>query len=61
MMQGCGKLNYGDGRKYEGDFYSNHRSGQGTMEWPDGRRYFGAWQEGKQHGKGIMYLNGKVV
>lgn len=60
-MQGHGTLNYGDGRKYEGDFHANLRSGQGAMDWPDGRRYVGAWKEGKQHGKGIMIENGKVV
>ena len=58
MMQGQGVLSYTDGRKYEGEFYCNHRSGQGTMDWPDGKKYIGTWKEGKQHGKGIMLYNG---
>ena len=52
-MNGKGKLNWPDGRSYEGDFIDDNKEGEGHFIWPDTkdptkfRSYSGAWADGK--------------
>ena len=40
-MHGRGKLEFPDGRIYEGDYLDDLRDGFGIFAYPDGRRYEG--------------------
>ena len=61
-MDGIGIYFWGDGRKYEGEYYNDKKSGFGIYYWPDGRKYEGWWSKGKQHGLGTYmdFNQGKV-
>jgi len=39
MKHGQGKLNFPDGRCYEGNFDENDINGKGKLVWPDGTTY----------------------
>lgn len=52
-MDGTGIFTWPDGRKYEGEYKEDKKSGVGKFFWPDERAYYGFWEEGKQHGNGI--------
>jgi hypothetical protein len=51
-MHGSGVFTWPDGRKYDGEYYDDMKSGKGIFYWPDGRKYNGEWKNGKQHGVG---------
>jgi len=39
-MHGYGAYSWAeDGRKYEGQFQNDQKSGEGTLTWPDGRKF----------------------
>jgi len=40
-MHGKGKLEFVDGKKYDGDFIEDNKHGKGVFEWPDGKKYDG--------------------
>ena len=42
-MHGNGIFNWPDGKKYDGGYINDLRSGQGTFTWADGRKYIGEW------------------
>ena len=46
-MHGYGVYTWKNGRKFEGNFEYNKRSGRGIQTWPDGRVYDGEWLDGK--------------
>ena len=50
-MHGAGRLSYGNGTSYDGDFHSNYFQGLGTYTWADGAQYTGIWQRSKPLGK----------
>lgn len=54
-MHGHGRIEWADGRKYEGQYENDKKHGTGTFYWADGRKYEGGWKNGKQHGKGEYY------
>ena len=63
-MTGKGIMLYPDGRRYEGDFLDNQRSGYGVMiyqdssQYQEGSRYEGESLNDMRHGMGEMfYLN----
>lgn len=41
MMHGNGKLRWGQGIVYEGNFVYNCIAGEGTYDWPGGAKYIG--------------------
>jgi len=41
MMHGNGKLRWGQGIVYEGNFIYNCIAGDGTYDWPGGAKYIG--------------------
>ena len=40
-MNGKGVFNWGDGRKYEGEYKNDLKDGFGVFTWSDGRTYVG--------------------
>lgn len=42
-MNGQGKMEWNDGKIYEGKFIDDKREGLGYLLWPDGRKYEGEW------------------
>ncbi len=56
MMHGQGVYEWADGRKYEGPYVEDKKSGFGIFKWPDGKRYEGPWANGFQHGQGTFYF-----
>ena len=40
-MHGKGKVEWADGKVYEGDYENDKKHGFGTFSWPDGRKYVG--------------------
>lgn len=47
MMHGNGIQIWPDGRKYEGNYEFDKKSGFGVMEWSNGKKYEGYWLDGK--------------
>ncbi len=35
-----------DGRRYEGNYYEDQKTGHGVFNWTDGRMYDGFWKDG---------------
>ena len=54
-MNGKGKMQWPDGKYYEGDYVNDNKEGLGEFHWPDGKWYRGEWLNGKQHGDGSYY------
>jgi hypothetical protein len=51
-----------DGRKYEGDYEEDKRSGHGKWTYSDRKTYYiGGWKDGKQHGEGKMVVEDNTV
>ena len=46
-MHGKGKMIWGDGRIYEGEYFEDKKWGYGVFIWNDGRKYDGYWKDGK--------------
>mmetsp|Transcript_15586 Transcript_15586/g.38436 ORF Transcript_15586/g.38436 Transcript_15586/m.38436 type:complete len:424 (-) Transcript_15586:290-1561(-) len=55
LREGNGKLEYADGRTFEGLFKSDDAV-KGTLTFPDGAKYIGELNDGKRHGVGIYYF-----
>ena len=54
-----GKFEWGDGQKYEGEFYEGIFHGQGKYSWNKNKYYEGNWNYGEIHGKGKFVYNGE--
>jgi hypothetical protein len=54
-MNGEGKFEWPDGRKYEGGYKNDKKEGHGIFSWPDGRKFDGNWKNGRQDGEGKFY------
>ncbi|MBA2795240.1 hypothetical protein [Streptococcus porcinus] len=60
-MNGKGKLTYGNGDIYSGEFRDGQFSGLGTYKASSGWSYSGRFKNGQADGKGILKAkNGKV-
>ena len=55
------KIEYPDGRVYEGQVKNKKPNGVGTMRYPDGTIYTGDWVNGMRQGKGEIYLSGSAI
>ena len=56
---GRGKMTYGSGDVYEGDWEGGVRSGFGTVQWANGDGYTGDWERGEPTGEGArLFANG---
>lgn len=55
-IQGYGTNFYSEDEYYEGEWYTNKRSGWGRMYYEDGSVYEGEWYGDKRNGKGLLRL-----
>ncbi len=46
-MNGQGKLEWADGKSYEGEYKCDLKHGKGIFSWQDGRKYIGTWVNGQ--------------
>ncbi|MEQ8859431.1 MAG: hypothetical protein RIC56_12360 [Pseudomonadales bacterium] len=53
---GRARLEWPDGRVYDGDWVDGRPHGLGVEQTPDGSRYRGAWRNGHRDGHGILEL-----
>lgn len=51
-VSGSGKVEFFDGRSFEGTLRAGRKEGTGTYVWADGQSYRGEWQDDVQHGRG---------
>ena len=51
-VSGEGKVEFFDGRSYQGTLKNSRKEGMGTYIWADGNRYAGAWANDLQDGQG---------
>lgn len=52
-MEGEGRFEWVDGRKFQGCFSKGVMHGHGVYTWKDGRRYEGEYFQNKKHGQGV--------
>ena len=57
VISGEGKVQFLDGRSFEGTMRNGRKMGKGTYVWADGQRYEGDWADDKQSGKGKLTFN----
>lgn len=61
IISGEGRVQFLDGRLYEGTIRNNRKVGKGTHVWADGQRYEGDWVDDQPQGKGkLTFNNGDV-
>ena len=59
VISGAGKVQFLDGRSFEGTIKNGRKQGKGTYVWADGQRYEGDWVDDQQLGKGkLTFANG---
>ena len=59
VISGDGRVQFVDGRSFEGTVRNGRKQGKGTHVWADGQRYDGDWVDDQQHGKGkLTFANG---
>jgi hypothetical protein len=52
VISGEGKVEFFDGRSYQGPLRNGRKEGVGVYVWPDGQRYSGEWVNDLQQGRG---------
>jgi hypothetical protein len=52
QVSGEGRVEFFDGRSFQGVLREGRKTGAGTYVWADGQRYVGNWQDDLQHGQG---------
>jgi hypothetical protein len=61
VLSGEVRVEYSDGRRFEGTLQNGRKVGFGTHTWADGQRYAGLWRDDIQHGLGTFtFANGDV-
>ena len=61
VITGKGKVKYGNGSIYEGEFLDNQRNGKGVYKYNNGNVYTGEFKKNKKDGIGKMvYADGKI-
>lgn len=59
IISGEGRVQFLDGRSYEGTIKNGRKVGKGTHAWADGQRYEGDWVDDQQQGMGkLTFSNG---
>ncbi len=53
-MNGFGKMEWADGRSYEGEFKNDLKHGKGIYISENGNRYEGFWENGKMKNSGML-------
>ncbi|HLA29930.1 MAG TPA: C13 family peptidase [Pseudomonas sp.] len=54
LLQGQGRLDYGDGSYYQGQFKDGQFHGQGSLSYSDGSHYQGNFSKGTPNGEGTL-------
>ena len=57
VVSGDGRVQFLDGRSYEGEIRNGRKVGKGIHVWADGQRYEGDWVDNQQQGKGKLTFN----
>ena len=58
-ISGEGRVQFFDGRTFEGTVKNGRKQGKGSHVWADGQRYEGDWVDDQQQGKGkLTFSNG---
>ena len=58
-VSGSGKVEFSDGRSYQGALKDGRKTGVGTHVWADGLRYDGNWVDDVQTGRGkLVFVTG---
>lgn len=61
IISGDGKVQFLDGRSYEGTIKNGRKQGKSIHVWADGQRYEGDWVDDQQQGKGkLSFTNGDL-
>ena len=61
VISGEVRVEYSDGRRFEGTLQNGRKVGYGTHTWADGQRYAGLWNDDTQHGRGTFtFANGDI-
>ncbi len=61
VISGEGRVQFLDGRSFEGTVKNGRKQGRGTHVWADGQRYEGDWVDDQQQGQGkLTFNNGDV-
>lgn len=61
LLSSFARVEYPDGRVYEGDISNNFPQGNGVMKWPNNNLYQGGFLDGNMDGVGKMvYSNGDI-
>ncbi len=59
IISGNGRVEFTDGRSYQGALKNGRKTGLGTHVWADGLRYEGNWVDDVQSGRGkLVFVNG---
>lgn len=59
VISGDGRVQFLDGRSFEGTIRNGRKIGKGSYVWADGQRYEGDWVDDHQQGKGkLTFSNG---
>ncbi len=57
IISGEGRVQFLDGRTYEGTIRNGRKVGKATHVWADGQRYEGEWVDDQQQGRGKLTFN----
>ena len=61
IISGEGRVQFVDGRSFEGTVKNGRKVGKGSHVWADGQRYEGDWVDDQQQGRGTLtFSNGDV-
>jgi len=52
QVSGDGRIEFFDGRLFQGVLRDGRKTGVGTYTWADGQKYVGNWMDDAQHGQG---------
>ena len=57
VISGAGRVQFNDGRSFEGTIRNGRKQEKGTYIWADGQRYEGDWVDDQQQGRGKLTFN----
>ncbi|MDQ3015086.1 MAG: hypothetical protein M3Q73_04440 [bacterium] len=64
LRNGKGTMGYANGKKYEGNWVDDKRSGYGEQTWAAGAEYIsykGNWENDTLHGEGTMLYSSGLI
>ncbi len=61
VLQGRGCYTFADGRRYEGEYQTNHKHGRGVYKWANGLLFTGSWIRGAPVAGFFLFPGGECV